>query len=697
MNKRKALELLRQSIGNSSAEFRKDQWETIDQLVNHSRKLLVVQSTGWGKSSVYFISTRILRDRGKGVTIIISPLLALMRNQIEAAKRLGIKAESMNSTNEEDWKRIKVRVLRDEIDALIISPERLANDYFRTEILQSIADKVGLFVVDEAHCISDWGHDFRPDYRRIVGILKFMPEGMPVLATTATANKRVCEDIKNQLGDIDIVRGPLVRSSLILQNIILSRKEERLAWLKENVPKLPCSGIIYALTKRDVEMVAHWLEKCDISCERYYSGAINEEYTDSSAYREYVEKKFYENRVKVIVATSALGMGYDKPDIGFVIHFQAPGSIIAYYQQVGRAGRAIDKAYGILFSGSEDGDIHAYFRQHAFPSEQKVDTILNALKKSEGLSVRELEKIVNYKESEITKILKYLQVENPAPITYIDKKWKHLPVVYEMDKDKILFLMNQREEEWQEVQTYISYNQCLMQFLQNVLDDDDCSTCGKCMNCDKKNQLSIASTSKNIQEALLFLKQAEFDLKLKSQFPKNVFEKYTFKNYLQNGPYKGEIGKVMSKWQDGAWGSIVAADKHKGFFREDLVDAFVKMIRNWNPSPMPTWVTCVPSLNHKELVPLFAKRVAEKLNIPFVDSVQKIIDTEPQKNQENIYHQCKNLDGAFRVDTIYKNEPVLLIDDTVDSAWTLTIVTALLREKGSGPVFPAVLTSTSSK
>jgi len=304
MNKAETLELLRMAINDPSGEFREHQWEAIDQIVNMKKKLLVVERTGWGKSSVYFISTKILRNTGSGPTIIISPLLALMRNQIEVAERLGIKAISINSTNPDDWDLYKQMILNNQIDALLISPERLANNNFMDGVLRPVADRIGLFVVDEAHCISDWGHDFRPDYRRITNILTYMPDGMPVLGTTATANDRVIEDIVSQLGNIEVLRGTLTRESLVLQNIKLANQATRLAWIKENINKMPGSGIIYTLTKRDARQVTEWLNNCGIDAAAYYSGITDDNIEDTNQYRNYVEDLLFNNEIKALVATS---------------------------------------------------------------------------------------------------------------------------------------------------------------------------------------------------------------------------------------------------------------------------------------------------------------------------------------------------------------------------------------------------------
>ena len=306
MNRAQAQQLLQTALANPTAEFRDGQWEAIDALVNHRQKLLVVQRTGWGKSSVYFISTKIFRDRGMGPTIIVSPLLALMRNQIESAQRLGIVAETMNSTNQNDWQAVTQRILNNQIDCLLISPERLANDSFIETVLQPIADRIALMVIDEAHCISDWGHDFRPDYRRIVNILRHLPANTPVLGTTATANNRVVEDIQTQLGDIQIHRGPLTRESLALQTMVLPDQASRLAWLAQVIPTLPGTGIVYTLTVRDAEQVAVWLSANGIDARAYHGSVVTDGFENSNSYRQHLEELLLNNQLKVLVATTAL-------------------------------------------------------------------------------------------------------------------------------------------------------------------------------------------------------------------------------------------------------------------------------------------------------------------------------------------------------------------------------------------------------
>lgn len=691
--KTEALKLLRSSTANPEAEFREGQWESIDSLVNRQSRLLVVERTGWGKSSVYFIATRILRNRGRGPTLIVSPLLALMRNQIDAAEQLCISALTLNSTNHDDWPAYHQAIKDDEVDALLISPERLANDQFVEDVLLPVAGRVGLLVVDEAHCISDWGHDFRPDYRRLVNVLKRMPKGLPILATTATANNRVIEDVVSQLGDIEVQRGSLMRKSLHLATLKLPDQAVRLAWLAEHLPNLPGTGIVYVLTTRDAEQVAQWLLDNGIDAAPYYGNVEHPDFEDSNTYRQHLEEQLLNNQVKALVATTALGMGYDKPDLGFVVHYQAPGSIVAYYQQVGRAGRAIDEAYGILMTGKEDSEIHEYFRRSAFPSEENIQLILDTLGDNDSMPVRELESSANLRKSQIEHVLKYLSVENPAPIIKQGSKWARTPEPFEMKRERIDHLTNQRETEWQEVMDYVDSNTCLMRYLASALDDDMTEDCGKCSVCTGKSVMPTAVSNEMIRAAKRRVRASEFPLECMKQVAKGAFVEYGFKGNLPQG-LRAQTGRVLSQWNDAGWGHVVADGKRAGNLSNDLVDVVIEMIeKRWNPDPEPEWLTCVPSLRHPEVVPDFTRRVADGLGLPYIAAVQKVKDSAPQKRQENRYHQCRNLDGVFEIEEGIPDTPVLLIDDIVDSKWTLTVIAALLRQAGSGEVWPVALAS----
>ena len=686
---------MRRAVGDPTSRFRDGQWEAIDALVNHRRKLMVVQRTGWGKSSVYFISTRILRDRGSGVTIIVSPLLALMRNQIEAADRLGIRAETINSTNQDSWPVIRHDLLANRVDTILISPERLSNEIFVEEVLTPIADRVGLFVVDEVHCISDWGHDFRPDYQRLLNVLRRIPFNTPVLGTTATANNRVIADVKALIGDIEIQRGPLVRESLYLQTLRFPDQATRLAWLVEHIPDLPGTGIVYVLTTRDAEQVTIWLRLHGIRAGAYYSNVKHEAFETSNQYRQHLEDLLYRNEIKVLVATTALGMGYDKPDVGFVIHYQAPGSVVAYYQQVGRAGRAIDHAYGVLLAGSEDHDIHEYFRNSAFPDEENVNAILETLSIHDGLSVFQLQQYLNIRHGIIDKALKILSVENPSPVIREDNIWYRTPVRYQMDHARIKRLTQQREIEWEEVQNYIDTDSCLMAYLRNALDDPEAGECGRCAVCQGKSVVSKDLSHSRVVEATRILKQAEMPFRSNKQVAVDAFPKYDIRGNIRPEIQASE-GRILSRWGDAGWGHVVSKCKREGNIQEDLIQAVIEMIlKRWRPEPSPGWVTCVPSVRQPTLVPDFAERIAELLRLPFLRIIDKITNNEPQKSQQNRFHQCKNLDGVFRIAARPPETPVLLVDDVIDSGWTMTILAVLLRQAGSGPVYPVALASAS--
>jgi ATP-dependent DNA helicase RecQ len=682
-----ALSLLRQALDNPRAEFRIGQWEAIEEIIEKRSRLLVVQRTGWGKSLVYFLATRLLRDKGFGVTLLISPLLALMRNQIAAAQRIGVKAATMNSSNTEDWETIQSQLLAGEVDILLISPERLANEEFREKILLPISQRIGLFVVDEAHCISDWGHDFRPDYRRIVRLIQALPSNMPALATTATANNRVVNDIITQLGaNLRVFRGSLIRKSLHLQNISIPNPAARLAWLAEQLPNIPGSGIIYTLTVRDAERVANWLKTQGINAQAYHSELENN-------VREVLEEQLLKNEIKALVATTALGMGFDKPDLGFVIHYQRPGSVVHYYQQVGRAGRAVDKAYGILLSGDEDSEITDYFISTAFPPQAHTENVLKALNQAEdGLSVPQLEQQLNLSRGQIDKVLKLLSLESPAPVMKIESKWYATPVNYQPDTEKIEKLTKIRRQEQARMLEYMQSQECLMSFLAKELDDPNPTACSKCTVCLGKPLLPETYSIELVNQAIQYLRRSDQIIEPRKMWSSQAFPIYNLSGKIKENLRANE-GRALSLWGDAGWGELVKQGKYQNnHFDDTLVQGAFEMIQRWQPQPFPTWVTCVPSLNRQELVPNFAQRLAQKLGLPFVPVVRKVRQTHLQKQMSNSYQQAHNLDGAFAVDS-WKgmSGSVFLVDDMVNSRWTFTVIAALLRRAGSGLVFPMAL------
>src|SRR3954449_11622208 len=509
----RAAELLRMLAG-PGAEFREHQLEAVRDLVADGARVLCVQRTGWGKSAVYFIATALLRERGAGPALIVSPLLALMRNQIAAAERLGIRAHTINSTNRDAWEEVQRLLADDAVDLLLISPERLNNPQFRDTMLPLFVERVGLLVVDEAHCISDWGHDFRPDYRRLAEMLERLPAGVAVLCTTATANDRVVADVADQLrvghaGELKTYRGPLGRSSLRLEVVDLPGRADRLAWLATWLPKLEGSGIVYTLTKRDAELVAEWLTAHGIAAEAY-SGEVESER------RVVTEERLLANDLKAVVATSALGMGYDKPDLGFVVHYQAPGSVISYYQQVGRAGRAIERADVVLLRGAEDRRIQDFFIEQAFPPRELVERVLERLD-GEGATARELMAHVNLGRGRVDALLKVLDVE--GAVTRDGTKWRRVPgSEWAYDGERYAKVTALRRREQQAMAAFGADGRCLMRALQEELDDpapEDCGVCAVCTAPRFAGPLDPALT----REAALFLRSRPLVLEAKKMAP----------------------------------------------------------------------------------------------------------------------------------------------------------------------------------
>lgn len=688
---KRALELLRIGSGRDDAIFRDGQEDAIRHIVEGKGRLLVVQKTGWGKSFVYFIATKLLREAGKGPSLLISPLLALMRNQIVAAERMGVRAAAINSDNFSDWAKIERSLIAGELDILLISPERLANERFSTKVLATVADQIAMLVIDEAHCISDWGHDFRPHYRLLERIVKTLPPNLRLLATTATANNRVMEDLGTVLGPkLDVSRGDLNRTSLSLQTIRLPSQAERLAWLAEQLSTLDGHGIIYTLTVRDAQLVTAWLMFRGFNV-KTYTGATAEN-------RETLENELLDNKVKALVATAALGMGYDKPDLAFVIHYQRTGSVVEYYQQVGRAGRALESAYGVLLSGEEEASIGDWFINTAFPTRQEVSDVLEALEEApEGLDINDLLTRVNLSKARIEKTISLLSLESPAPIVNDGKFWQLTAAGLSEDfwtrAERLTAL---RRVEQQQMQDYVSlpYGEH-MRYLVNALDGDS--------NAVTDPALPPLSTNVNtelVQAAVDFLRSAIHAIQPRKQWPQGGMPKYGIK--AQMGPrsiakeHHAQPGRALCVWGDAGWGGKVKRGKyHDGKFSDELVVACVDMIKEWGPEPKPTWVTCVPSLRHPFLVPDFAKRLADALELPFSMVIAKTDSRPEQKKMANIVQQVRNIDGSLELNGQPVSQgPVLLVDDMVDSRWTLTVSAWLLRKGGSGDVWPLALSQT---
>ncbi|BAK75896.1 ATP-dependent DNA helicase RecQ [Pseudogulbenkiania sp. NH8B] len=682
----RALQLLRIGSGRADATFRDGQEDAIRHIVEGKGRLLVVQKTGWGKSFVYFIATKLLREAGAGPALLISPLLALMRNQIAAAERMGVRAATINSDNMDDWTAVEGKLANGEIDILLISPERLANERFRTQVLAGIAAQISLLVIDEAHCISDWGHDFRPHYRLLERIVKALPPNLRLLATTATANNRVMDDLAAVLGPrLDVSRGDLNRTSLSLQTIRLPSQAERLAWLAEQLSTLQGHGIIYTLTVRDANQVAEWLKTQGFNVEAYTG--------ETGDRREQLEQALLNNQVKALVATTALGMGYDKPDLAFVIHYQMPGSVVAYYQQVGRAGRALDSAYGVLLSGEEESDITDWFIRSAFPTQQEVADVLGTLEEEpNGLSVPELLSRVNLSKGRVEKTIALLSLEAPAPLAKQGSKWQlTAATLSEAFWDRAERLTALRRDEHQQMQDYVSlpFGEH-MGFLIGALDGDPSGVIEPALP-----PLPTTVDAELVKAAVSFLRRTSLPIEPRKKWPDGGMPLYGVKGLISPA-HQAEPGKALCVWGDAGWGGLVRQGKYNdGHFSDDLVAACVKMIKEWNPQPAPTWVTCVPSLRHPNLVPDFAQRLAVALGLPFHTVIEKTDARPEQKTMANSTQQARNIDGSLELNgQPVLPGPVLLVDDMVDSRWTLTVSAWLLRKNGSGPVWPMALSQT---
>lgn len=698
-----ALAALRELVGRSDADFHDGQYEAIAALVEGRRRALVVQRTGWGKSAVYFVATLLLRRQGAGPTVLVSPLLALMRDQIAAAERAGVRAVAINSTNPHEWAEVQRQLDADEVDVLLVSPERLNNPSFREQQLPALVRRIGMLVVDEAHCISDWGHDFRPDYRRLRELIARMPLEVPVLATTATANSRVVADVAEQLGTaapaeaeasgadptagtgVVTIRGPLARTSLRLGVLRLPDSTTRLGWLLSHLDDLPGSGIIYTLTVAAAADTARVLRERGHDV-RAYTGQ-----TDPDE-REESERMLQRNEVKALIATSALGMGFDKPDLGFVLHLGAPSSPVAYYQQVGRAGRANASADVLLLPGAEDRDIWHYFATASMPDQDRAERVIAALG-DEPVSTPSLEAMVDIRRSPLELLLKVLDVD--GAVRRVQGGWVATGEPWFYEAERYRRIAAERTAEQQHMIEYEQTDGCRMEFLQRSLDDETAAPCGRCDNCtgvwypgDVAPQAADAAAGA--------LDRVGVPIEPRAMWPTGADR--------LGVPVKGRIapseraseGRALARLTDLGWGGtlreLFAAGSPDAPVPPRVLDACVRVLAEWPWSERPAAVVSMRSRSRPVLVDSLARGIAEIGRLPYLGALDFENGGPTGRPGGNSAYRLAGLWERFSAAGLdVPPAGILLVDDQADSRWTLTVAARTLRQAGATEVLPFVL------
>lgn len=695
-----ALVTLRRLTDRPDAQFHDGQLEAVTALVDERRRALVVQRTGWGKSAVYFVATSLLRARGAGPTLLVSPLIALMRDQVSAAHRAGVRAVSISSANAHEWDDVRAALDADEVDVLLVSPERLTNPRFRDEQLPELRQRIGLLVVDEAHCISDWGHDFRPDYRRLAELVDSMPDGVPVLATTATANARVVADVEEQLGtsssgpdgQVFTIRGSLARSSLRLGCLSLPTSRERLGWLVSHLADLPGSGIVYALTVSAAEDTARLLAEAGHAVAAYTGRTDPDE-------RVRLEQALKGDELKALVATSALGMGFDKPNLGFVVHLGAPSSPVAYYQQVGRAGRATESADVLLLPGHEDADIWRYFATTSMPTQSKVDAVLGALG-PEPLSVAALETRVDIRRTPLELLLKVLDVD--GAVQKVRGGWVSTGQPWVYDEERYTRIAQAREAEQQAMLEYQSGRTCRMELLQRQLDDPSAAPCGRCDVC-VGPWYPTDTDAGAVEQATASLDHVGVPVEPRAQWPAGVTRLGVEASGKIAPDERAETGRVVARLTDLGWGGplreLLGTGAPDAPLPEALLGASARALRDWPWQQRPVAVVAMPSVSRPVLVESVAAGLSGLGRLPLLPPLELAPGAPETTQGGNSAFRLAGVWGRFQVGDDLRSAlggldgPVLLVDDLVDSRWTLTVAAQLLRRAGAPSVLPFALAS----
>ncbi|WP_040163280.1 RecQ family ATP-dependent DNA helicase [Microbacterium gorillae] len=683
-----ALRALRSLVGRDDATFHDGQYEAIAALVDDRRRALVVQRTGWGKSAVYFVATALLRARGGGPTVLVSPLLALMRDQIAAAARSGVRAVAINSTNAHEWREVEAALDADEIDVLLVSPERLNNPAFRERQLPDLVRRMGLLVVDEAHCISDWGHDFRPDYRRLRDLVAALDPSVPVLATTATANSRVVADVAEQLGGADrvlTIRGPLARASLRLGVLRLPDAVTRLAWLITHLDSLPGSGIVYTLTVAAAEDTARALRTAGVDAAAYSGKTPAEE-------REELEDRLRRNDLRVLVATSALGMGFDKPDLGFVVHLGAPSSPVAYYQQVGRAGRATERADVLLLPGPEDPEIWEYFATSSMPDEERARRVIDTLSDA-PMSTPALEARVDIRRSRLELLLKVLDVD--GAVRRVSGGWVSTGEPWSYDADRYERIAAARRAEQDAMIAYEQTDECRMMFLQRALDDPTAEPCGRCDRCAGPwYDATIPAAAQ--QQAGSALDRVGVPIDPRAQWPTGMSAFGLSLSGRIPVDERPDEGRALARLTDLGWGQslreLFAPSAVDGPLPPAMLNACARVLGEWPWEERPVAVVSIPSRTRPMLTRSVAEGLAGLGRLPYLGELaSSVAGQEPAPPGNSAFRLSRVWGTLSAVGLDVPAGPVLLVDDLADSRWTIQAATSALRAAGATRVLPFAL------
>lgn len=665
MNRQEAENILKRTFNID--RFYNKQWGTIEKILKGERVLLI-EKTGFGKSLCFQFPAILF----KGTTVIFSPLIALMRDQVKNLNSLGISAKCINSEQTpEENSQIISETKEGKLKILYIAPERQENSEWIEATRQM---NLSMVVVDEAHCISVWGHDFRPSFRRILNLVNLLPKGMPVLATTATATKKVEADIAQQMGgNLTIIRGNLMRENFRLFVIKVNSEDEKLIWLGKNLSKLPGSGILYTGTRVDTEIYSKWFEYLKIPSIGYNAGLD----PDS---RIAIENGLMKNQWKCVISTNALGMGIDKPDIRFIIHTQIPQSPVHYYQEIGRAGRDVDPADIILFYNPEDRDLPEAFIEGGRPAIPKYEKVIEAVK-SELLGERELMRRTNLKQTQIRVIKADLVEQNIIREVTIgrSKKFEYISGAPKLNPKAFEELRALKTADLEKMIGYVETKGSRMKYLCDFLGDSDDRFFKNCDNTGLQ-KLKVTITPDWTEKLQAYRENYFPELKVETKG-----------SNLVNGvaaSYYGvsNVGAAIhrSKYENG------------GNFPDFLLRFTLKAFRKKFDQEKFDMILYIPPTKSGELVKNFAIKISQVLKFPISHNLRKQRQISEQKVFENSYLKADNVRDAFIYNnsTEIEDKSILLIDDIFDSGATVKEIGRYLTNSGAKKIAPLVIAKT---